>query len=55
VDRLDLRRALRRRAGRQHRPPGRLLVPAVMRLAGNANWWAPRPLRRIHQRIALRE
>jgi RND superfamily putative drug exporter len=24
-----------------------LLVPAFMRLAGNANWWAPAPLRRL--------
>ncbi len=31
------------------------LVPAFMRLAGNANWWAPKPLRRLHERIALRE
>ncbi|MDG4787954.1 MMPL family transporter [Micromonospora sp. WMMD1102] len=26
-----------------------LLVPAVMRLAGRANWWAPAPLRRLHR------
>ncbi|WP_203861834.1 MMPL family transporter [Plantactinospora mayteni] len=32
-----------------------LLVPAVMRLAGRANWWAPAPLRRLHQRWHLRE
>src|ERR687891_436314 len=31
------------------------LVPAFMRLAGNANWWAPGPLRRLHERIGLRE
>jgi RND superfamily putative drug exporter len=31
------------------------LVPAFMRLAGDANWWAPRPLRRLHDRIGLRE
>jgi putative drug exporter of the RND superfamily len=31
------------------------LVPAFMRLAGNANWWAPGPLRRLHDRIGLRE
>ncbi|GAA4681521.1 membrane protein [Phytohabitans rumicis] len=31
------------------------LVPAVMRLAGSANWWAPRPLRRFHERFGLRE
>ncbi|MEO3854163.1 MMPL family transporter [Acrocarpospora sp. B8E8] len=28
-----------------------VLVPAVMRLAGRANWWAPAPLRRLHRRI----
>ncbi|MDQ4133612.1 MAG: MMPL family transporter, partial [Actinomycetota bacterium] len=27
-----------------------LLVPAFMRLAGEANWWAPGPLRRLHRR-----
>ncbi|MFC0533733.1 MMPL family transporter [Phytohabitans kaempferiae] len=27
-----------------------LLVPAFMRLAGDANWWAPAPLRRLHRR-----
>jgi RND superfamily putative drug exporter len=32
-----------------------LLVPAFMRLAGRANWWAPAPLRRLHGRIGLRE
>lgn len=32
-----------------------ILVPAVMRLAGPANWWAPAPLRRLHQRIGLHE
>ena len=31
------------------------LVPAFMRLAGDANWWAPRALRRIHERFGLRE
>jgi len=31
------------------------LVPAFMKLAGNANWWAPRPLRRFHDRFGLRE
>ena len=29
------------------------LVPALMRLAGRANWWAPRPLRRLHDRFGL--
>ena len=32
-----------------------LLVPAFMKLAGRANWWAPGPLRRLHQRIGLSE
>jgi RND superfamily putative drug exporter len=32
-----------------------VLVPAFMRLMGTANWWAPRPLRRLHARIGLRE
>lgn len=32
-----------------------LLVPAFMRIAGNANWWAPAPLRRLHARLGLRE
>ena len=30
-----------------------LLVPAVMRLAGAANWWAPAPLRRLHERLGV--
>ncbi|WP_408993418.1 MMPL family transporter [Streptomyces sp. 1268] len=30
-----------------------ILVPAFMRLAGRANWWAPRPLARLHQKIGL--
>ena len=32
-----------------------LLVPATMRLMGRWNWWAPRPLRRLHRRIGLEE
>ena len=32
-----------------------LLVPAVMRLAGNANWWAPAPLRRFYARHGIHE
>ncbi|MGW1177323.1 MMPL family transporter [Kitasatospora sp. NPDC002543] len=32
-----------------------LLVPAFMRLAGRANWWAPGPLRRLHDRFGLSE
>lgn len=31
------------------------LVPAFMRLAGRANWWAPGPLRRFHDRFGLTE
>jgi RND superfamily putative drug exporter len=31
------------------------LAPAVMRLLGAAAWWSPRPLRRLHERIGLRE
>jgi RND superfamily putative drug exporter len=30
-----------------------LLVPAIMRLLGVANWWAPKWLKRIHQKIGL--
>jgi uncharacterized membrane protein YdfJ with MMPL/SSD domain len=32
-----------------------LLVPSLMRLLGEWNWWAPRPLVRLHARIGLRE
>jgi len=32
-----------------------LLVPASMRLLGRWNWWAPAPLRRLHDRIGFRE
>ena len=32
-----------------------LLVPAFMRIAGDWNWWAPRPLRRLHDRIGISE
>ncbi len=31
------------------------LVPAFMRLAGNANWWSPRPLRQIYERFGFTE
>jgi putative drug exporter of the RND superfamily len=31
------------------------LVPAFMRLAGNANWWAPAPLKRIYERFGISE
>lgn len=30
-----------------------LLVPALMRIAGDWNWWAPAPLRRLHKKIGL--
>jgi RND superfamily putative drug exporter len=30
-------------------------MPAFMRLAGRANWWAPAPLRRLYDRFGLRE
>jgi trehalose monomycolate/heme transporter len=32
-----------------------LLVPAVMRMLGPANWWAPPPLRRLYARYGIRE
>jgi uncharacterized membrane protein YdfJ with MMPL/SSD domain len=32
-----------------------LLVPSLMRLLGDRNWWAPRPLARLHRRIGLSE
>lgn len=32
-----------------------LLVPAVMKLTGRATWWAPGPLRRLHDRFGLSE
>jgi RND superfamily putative drug exporter len=28
-----------------------LLVPSLMKLLGSANWWSPRPLRRLHERL----
>ena len=31
-----------------------LLVPALMRLLGEANWWAPAPLRKLHHRLTRR-
>jgi RND superfamily putative drug exporter len=30
-----------------------LLVPAFMRVLGRANWWAPKPLVRLHDRFGL--
>ena len=32
-----------------------LLVPSLMELLGKWNWWAPRPLRRLHARIGVSE
>jgi len=32
-----------------------LLVPATMRLMGDWNWWAPKPLARLHQSLGLSE
>ena len=32
-----------------------LLVPSLMELLGKWNWWAPRPLRRLHQRFGISE
>ena len=32
-----------------------LLVPSLMELLGKWNWWAPRPLRRLHERIGIGE
>jgi len=32
-----------------------ILVPATMTLLGDWNWWAPAPLRRLHQRLGLHE
>ncbi|TSE00647.1 MMPL family transporter [Skermania sp. ID1734] len=32
-----------------------MLVPALMQLMGRFNWWAPKPLQRLHSRIGLEE
>jgi RND superfamily putative drug exporter len=32
-----------------------LLVPSLMRLLGRWNWWAPKPLRRLHDRLGISE
>ncbi|WP_329385427.1 MMPL family transporter [Streptomyces sp. NBC_01351] len=32
-----------------------VLVPVSMRLAGRANWWAPKPLRALHDRFGISE
>ena len=31
-----------------------LLVPSLLKLLGEANWWAPAPLRRFHNRFGIR-
>jgi putative drug exporter of the RND superfamily len=32
-----------------------VVVPAFLRVAGESNWWAPAPLKRLHDRIGLSE
>ncbi len=32
-----------------------LLVPSLMAILGDWNWWAPRPLQRLHRRLGLAE
>ncbi len=32
-----------------------VVVPAFLRIAGDFNWWAPRPLKWLHARTGLRE
>jgi putative drug exporter of the RND superfamily len=32
-----------------------LLVPAFMHVMGRLNWWAPKPLERLHQRFTISE
>lgn len=32
-----------------------ILVPALMRVAGDWNWWAPKPLRKLHARFGINE
>jgi RND superfamily putative drug exporter len=32
-----------------------LLVPSLMELLGSVNWWAPGPLRRLHDRVGLHD
>jgi len=32
-----------------------LLVPAFMHMMGRFNWWAPKSLRRLHERLGIRE
>jgi len=30
-----------------------LLMPALMHVLGRMNWWAPKPLARLHQRVGI--
>jgi len=32
-----------------------VLVPAFMHVMGRWNWWAPKPLVRIHRRLGISE
>ena len=32
-----------------------VLVPAFMHIAGKWNWWAPPPLRALHQKFGISE
>jgi RND superfamily putative drug exporter len=32
-----------------------VLVPATMRLLGKYNWWAPRPLKALYERLGMGE
>ena len=32
-----------------------LLVPSLMELLGRWNWWAPKPLQRVHARLGFSE
>jgi RND superfamily putative drug exporter len=32
-----------------------LLVPAFMHVLGRLNWWAPKPLARLHKRLGISE
>jgi RND superfamily putative drug exporter len=32
-----------------------MLVPAFMHVLGRANWWAPKPLARLHRRFGINE
>jgi RND superfamily putative drug exporter len=32
-----------------------LLVPAIMHVLGRWNWWAPKPLAKLHERFGITE